>query len=85
MCPAHPCGHAGFSIGREAGRAHQLQGSLAHKKPLTPLEPPKGPRHSPTSGSWVQVYVQVHVHVYVQVQVQVYFHVYVYVYVYVYV
>ena len=27
-----------------------LQGYLAHKKALTPLGPPHGPRHSPTVG-----------------------------------
>ena len=28
-----------------------IQGYLAHKKPPTPLGPPKGPTHSPTVGS----------------------------------
>ena len=35
----------------------QLQGYLAHKKQRPPLGPPKGPRHSPTVGSWEGVFL----------------------------
>ena len=35
----------------DSGGEREIQGYLAHKKPPTPLGPPKDPRHRPTVGS----------------------------------